>query len=77
MQRLLEAMTAVTRLRTQQAELAGEAEPTLGELTRELRAEADAQAAAAREIEALLESSHPEQRSQQRGHPERSEGAMP
>jgi hypothetical protein len=55
-QRLLEAMTAVTRLRTQQVELAGESDPTLGELTRELQAEADAQAAAAREIEALLAS---------------------
>jgi len=55
-QRLLEAMTAVTRLRTQQAELAGESDPTLGDLTRELQAEADAQAAAAREIEALLAS---------------------
>ena len=31
-QRLLEAMTAVARLRTQQAELAGESDPTLGEL---------------------------------------------
>jgi hypothetical protein len=55
-QRLLEAMTAVARLRTQQAELSGESDPTLGELTRELRAEADAQAAAVREIEALLAS---------------------
>ena len=53
-QRLLEAMTAVTRLRTQQAELVGESDPTLGDLTRELQAEADAQAAAARELEALL-----------------------
>jgi len=55
-QRLLEGMTAVTRLRTQQAELAGDRDPTLGELTRELQAEADAQGAAAREIEALLAS---------------------
>lgn len=53
-QRLLEAMTAVARLRTQHAELAGESEPTLAELTRELRAEAEAQAAAAREIAVLL-----------------------
>jgi hypothetical protein len=55
-QRLLEAMTAVARLRTQQAELAGESDPTLGELARELEAEAAAQAAAAREVEALLAS---------------------
>ena len=55
-QRLLEAMTAVARLRTQHAELAEETEPTLAELTRELQAEAKAQAAAAKEIEALLQS---------------------
>jgi predicted Ser/Thr protein kinase len=55
-QRLLEAMTAVARLRTQQAELAGESDPTLGELARELEAEAAAQAAAAREVELLLAS---------------------
>jgi len=55
-QRLLEAMTAVARLRTQHAELAEETEPTLAELTRELQAEAEAQAAAAKEIEALLRS---------------------
>ncbi len=54
-QRLLEAMTAVVRLRTQHAELAGESEPTLADLTRELQAEAAAQTAAAREIAALLE----------------------
>jgi hypothetical protein len=53
-QRLLEAMTAVARLRTQHAELAQESEPTLADLTRELQAEAAAQAAAAKEIEALL-----------------------
>ncbi len=53
-QRLLEAMTAVARLRTQQAELSEAGEPTLGDVTRELQAEADAQAGAAREIEALL-----------------------
>jgi predicted Ser/Thr protein kinase len=55
-QRLLEAMTAVARLRTQQAELAEESDPTLGDLTRELEAEAAAQGAAAREVEALLAS---------------------
>jgi predicted Ser/Thr protein kinase len=53
-QRLLEAMTAVARLRTQQAELSQEADPSLGEIAGELRREADAQAAAARELEALL-----------------------
>ncbi|MEO7477271.1 MAG: hypothetical protein ABIY46_18260, partial [Gemmatimonadales bacterium] len=53
-QRLLEAMTAVARLRTQHAELAGETEPTLVGLTRDLQAEAALQAAAAREIETLL-----------------------
>ena len=53
-QRLLEAMTAVARLRTQQAELTGESDSTLGDLTRELDAEAAAQAAAAREMETLL-----------------------
>jgi hypothetical protein len=47
-------MTAVARLRTQHAELVEETEPTLADLTRELQAEADAQAAAAKEIEALL-----------------------
>ncbi|MEO6056113.1 MAG: serine/threonine-protein kinase [Gemmatimonadales bacterium] len=54
-QRLLEAMTAVARLRTQHAELTGETEPTLVELTRDLQTEAALQAAAAREIETLLE----------------------
>jgi hypothetical protein len=53
-QRLLEAMTAVARLRTQQAELAQENDPTLGDLATELRREAEAQAAASRELEALL-----------------------
>jgi hypothetical protein len=53
-QRLLEAMTAVSRLRAQQAELADASEPALGDITRELQAEADAQAAAAREIAVLL-----------------------
>ena len=47
-QRLLEAMTAVARLRTQQAELAQASDPTLGELASELRREAEAQAAATR-----------------------------
>jgi len=53
-QRLLEAMTAVARLRTQQAELAQESDHTLDEIAGELRREAAAQAAAARELEALL-----------------------
>jgi predicted Ser/Thr protein kinase len=53
-QRLLEAMTAVARLRTQQAELSQETDPSLGEIAGELRREAEAQAAAARELEALL-----------------------
>ncbi|HEX3276432.1 MAG TPA: serine/threonine-protein kinase [Gemmatimonadales bacterium] len=53
-QRLLEGLTVVARLRTQQAELAGEADPGLGELAADLRREAEAQAAAARELEALL-----------------------
>ena len=56
-QRLLEAMTAVSRLRTSQAELSDAGESALGEVTRELKAEADAQAAAAQEIAALLGSS--------------------
>jgi uncharacterized protein (DUF983 family) len=53
-QRLLEAMTAVSRLRTSQAELSDAGESTLGDVTRELREEADLQAAAAREIAVLL-----------------------
>jgi hypothetical protein len=53
-QRLLEAMTAVARLRSQQVELAQEDDPTLGDLAGELRREAEAQAAASRELEALL-----------------------
>jgi predicted Ser/Thr protein kinase len=53
-QRLLEAMTAVARLRTQQVELAQESDSTLGDLADELRREAEAQAAASRELEALL-----------------------
>ena len=55
-QRLLEAMTAVARLRTQQAELAQASDPTLSELASELRREAEAQAAAAQELEAFLRS---------------------
>jgi hypothetical protein len=53
-QRLLEAMTAVARLRTQHAELSGESDQTLGDLTKELQAEAEAQAAASRELAELL-----------------------
>jgi len=53
-QRLLEAMTAVARLRTQQVELAQESDSTLGDLADELRRETEAQAAASRELEALL-----------------------
>lgn len=52
-QRLLEAMTAVSRLRTQEAELAQQTDP-LADLTAELRREADAQAAAAKELDELL-----------------------
>jgi predicted Ser/Thr protein kinase len=53
-QRLLEAMTALARLRTQQAELSQASDPALGELADELQREAEAQAAASRELEALL-----------------------
>ncbi len=53
-QRLLEAMTVLGRLQSQTtADLADE-DATLAELTRELRLEADAQAAASREITELL-----------------------
>jgi hypothetical protein len=53
-QRLLEAMTVLGRLQGQTtADLADE-DATLAELTRELRLEADAQAAASREITELL-----------------------
>ncbi|MEP6686978.1 MAG: serine/threonine-protein kinase [Gemmatimonadales bacterium] len=55
-QRLLEAMTAVSRIRTSQAELSDAGESPLGDVTRELQAEADAQAAAAKEIAELLRS---------------------
>jgi serine/threonine protein kinase len=53
-QRLLEAMTVVGRLQGQQAALAAESDDTLGELTRELKVEAEAQAAAAKEMKQLL-----------------------
>ncbi|MEZ0333672.1 MAG: serine/threonine-protein kinase [Gemmatimonadales bacterium] len=53
-QRLLEAMTVLGRLQSQAtADLADE-DATLAEMTRELRLEADAQAAASREIAELL-----------------------
>ncbi len=53
-QRLLEAMTVLGRLQSQStADLADE-DATLAEVTRELRLEADAQAAASREITELL-----------------------
>ena len=53
-QRLLEAMTVLGRLQSQTtADLADE-DATLAEVTRELRLEADAQAAASREITELL-----------------------
>jgi predicted Ser/Thr protein kinase len=53
-QRLLEAMTVVGRLQGQQAALAAESDDTLAELTRELKQEAEAQAAAAKEIRELM-----------------------
>jgi len=53
-QRLLEAMTVVGRLQGQQAALAAESDETLVDLTRELRREAEAQAAAAKEVADLL-----------------------
>ncbi len=53
-QRLLEAMTVVGRLQGQQAALAAESDASLADLTRELRREADAQAAAAKEMAELL-----------------------
>ena len=53
-QRLLESMTVVGRLHSQQAALAGESDETLAELTRELRRESDAQGAAAREMVELF-----------------------
>lgn len=53
-QRLLEAMTVVGRLQGQQAALAAESDETLVDLTRELRREAEAQSAAAKEVAELL-----------------------
>lgn len=53
-QRLLEAMTVVGRLQGQQAALAAESDDTLAGVSRELRIEAEAQAAAAREMAELL-----------------------
>jgi predicted Ser/Thr protein kinase len=53
-QRLLEAMTVVGRLQGQQAALAAESDDTLAEVTKELKAEAEAQAAAAKEIKELI-----------------------
>jgi hypothetical protein len=53
-QRLLEAMTVVGRLQGQQAALAAESDDTLGELTRELKVEAETQAAAAKEMRELM-----------------------
>ena len=53
-QRLLEAMTVVGRLQGQQAALAAESDATLAELTRELKLEAEAQAAAAKEMRELM-----------------------
>jgi hypothetical protein len=51
-QRLLEAMTVVGQLQTQSAEAAA---PTLAELTRQLRGEAELQATAAEEITRFLD----------------------
>jgi hypothetical protein len=53
-QRLLEAMTVVGRLQGQQAALAAESDETLADLTRELRREAEAQSAAAKEMAELF-----------------------
>jgi hypothetical protein len=53
-QRLLEAMAAVSRLRAQQAELAQETDPSLADLAAELRRETEVQAAATKELESLL-----------------------
>jgi serine/threonine protein kinase len=53
-QRLLEAMTVVGRLQGQQAALAVESDDTLADLTRELKLEAEAQAAAAKEMKELI-----------------------
>jgi hypothetical protein len=53
-QRLLEAMTVLGRLQSQAGEIAADEDASLAEVTRELRAEAEAQAAASREIAELL-----------------------
>jgi hypothetical protein len=53
-QRLLEAMTVLRRLSSQATERTAGEDSSLAEITRELRCEADAQVAAAHEIEALL-----------------------
>jgi hypothetical protein len=53
-QRLLEAMTVLGRLQSQTTADLTDEDATLAEITRELRLEADAQAAAAREITELL-----------------------
>jgi len=53
-QRLLEAMTVVGRLQSQQAWLAGESDETLAEVTLELRREADARSASAKEMVELF-----------------------
>jgi Protein kinase domain len=54
-QRLLEAMTVLARLQSQATSAVTEEDGTLAEVARELRAEAEARAAAAREIAELLE----------------------
>ncbi len=53
-QRLLEAMTVLSKLQSQATSAVAAEDGTLAEVTRELRAEAEAQAAAAAEIEQLL-----------------------
>jgi hypothetical protein len=53
-QRLLEAMTVLGRLQSQATSAVTAEDGTLAEVTRDLRAEAEAQAAAAREIATLL-----------------------
>jgi hypothetical protein len=47
-------MTVVGRLQGQQAALAVESDDTLADLTRELKLEAEAQAAAAKEMKELI-----------------------
>jgi hypothetical protein len=53
-QRLLEAMTVLGRLQSQATSAVTAEDGSLAEVTRELRAEAEAQAAAGREIEEML-----------------------